>query len=312
MSSFDIDLIYLWVDGNDPEWQKKKQAFTNVVTDNSEMNNKGRFANNNELIYSLRSVEKYAPWIRRIFIVTDNQVPGWLNTAHPKITIIDHKDIIPAEILPLYNSSVIEYFLYKIPGLAEHFLFANDDMFLNASISPDFFFKESKPIVRLKRKRFDKLSYRLKDWLGKQLGQYRDKVHRGALAVEKITGKYYGGMPHHNIDAYRKSDYQKTVEEIFSDQVKNSQTHRLRTYGDMHRSAFSLYALAIGHAHLRYVRRYESMRISIHRYDFINYLNKYKPELFCLNDSQEANPKHREKVVPFLEQIFTHKSAFEK
>lgn len=311
MSSFDIDLVYLWVDGNDPEWQKKKQVYTNVITDNSEMNNKGRYANNNELIYSLRSVEKYAPWIRQIFIVTDSQVPGWLNTAHPKIRIIDHKDIIPAEILPIFNSSVIEYFLYKIPGLAEHFLFANDDMFFNTSLAPDFFFKEGKPIVRLKKK-LGKWSYRVKELLGKQLGQYRDMVHRGALTVETLFGKYYPGVPHHNIDAYRKSDYKKAVEEIFADEVRRSQTNRIRTYGDMHRSAFSYYALAIGHAHLRYVRRYEAIRISIHRYDFANYLDKYKPELFCLNDSQEANPEHRKKVVPFLEQIFPDKSAFEK
>jgi hypothetical protein len=308
----EIDLIYLWVDGSDPQWAKKKALFSGVPLENTEMDSAGRYTNNEELKYALRSVEKHASWIRQIFIVTDNQVPQWLNMAHPKIKIIDHKDIIPAEILPLFNSTVIEYFLYKVPGLSEHFLFANDDMFINAPLSRDFFFKDGKPIVRLKRKRFGKLSYLIKKWQGKQLQQYRDKVHRGALLVEKLVGKYYSGVPHHNIDAYRKSDYQKAVEKVFSDQVKKSQTSRIRTYGDVHRSAISYYALAAGQAHLRYIRRYESMRIFIHRVDFINYLNRFKPALFCLNDGHMASPEHRKKIVPFLQQIFTKKSSFEK
>ncbi len=313
MDNKEIDLVYLWVDGSDPQWLRKKQLFTGAPNDNSEMNSVARYADNDELKYSLRSVEKYVPWIRKIFIVTDSQVPPWLNTEHPKIKIIDHKDIIPAEVLPVFNSSVIEYYLYKIPGLMEHFLFSNDDMFFNASLSPDFFFLGDYPIVRLKRKPLGKWHYRIKDWLGKHQGQYRNMVHHGALTVEKIFGRYYPGVPHHNIDGYRKWDYQKAVEEIFSDQVRKSQTSRVRTYGDVHRSAFSYYALAIGHAHLRYVGRRESMRILIYRYDdFMKYLKKYRPKLFCLNDDEHGTAEHREKIVPFLEKMFPDKSAFEK
>src|SRR5690606_33831817 len=159
---FEIDLVYLWVDGNDPKWLSKKQAYTTMVSDGSEANNKGRYANNNELKYSLRSAALHAPWIRRIFIVTDDQTPDWLNTAHPKIQRVDHKEILPSTSIPCFNSSVIEYFLYKIPDLSEHFLFANDDMFFNANLTPDFFFGEDGfPIVRLKRKRLMKWRRRI-------------------------------------------------------------------------------------------------------------------------------------------------------
>ena len=72
MNSTDIDLVYLWVDGSDPRWLEKKIRFTGAVSDNSEVNNKGRYMNNDELRYSLRSVERYLPWIRKIFIVTDD------------------------------------------------------------------------------------------------------------------------------------------------------------------------------------------------------------------------------------------------
>ena len=90
--------------------------------------------------YSLRSVEMYAPWIRKIFIVTDNQVPKWLDTSNPKIRIVDHKEILPEVSLPCFNSRLIEHFLYKIPGLSEHFLYANDDMFINRPVTPATFF----------------------------------------------------------------------------------------------------------------------------------------------------------------------------
>src|SRR5690606_17115921 len=159
---FDIDLVYLWVDGSDPKWQAKKRAVTGVLSDHSETNNKGRYVSNDELRYALRSAEKHTPWIRRIFIVTDDQRPAWLNTDHPRIQVIDHKEIMPGEALPCFNSEVIEYFLYRIPGLSEHFLFANDDMFFNADLQPDFFFeKDGYPIFRLKRKFFGRWHPRL-------------------------------------------------------------------------------------------------------------------------------------------------------
>ena len=312
-NSLEIDLVYLWVDGSDPAWQEKKYKATGVLSDNSETDNKGRYISNDELKYSLRSVEKHAPWIRKIFIITDNQKPEWLDTTHPKIQIIDHKDILPAEALPCFNSSVIEYFLYKIPDLSEHFLFANDDVFFNSDLPPNFFFtKDGLPIVRLKKIPFGKLIDSFKILIGKKIGQYRKLIVEGALLVEKKFGKYYSGVPHHNIDSYKKSDYRRAVEEIFAMQVKKSQLHRVRTYGDIHRSAFSYFALANKLAHLKYVGRKESSRILVHRHNFMKYIDHYNPQLFCLNDSQRVTDKDREKIKPFLEKLFPDKSAFEK
>jgi hypothetical protein len=312
MEKIDIDLIYMWVDGHDPKWREKKRTYTGTISDQTETNNIGRYVSNDELRYSLRSAEIYVPWIRKIFIVTDDQKPEWLNTSHPKVQLIDHKDIMPTEILPCFNSTVIEYFLYRIPGLAEHFLLANDDMFFNAPLTPDFFFaKDGKPIVRLKRKILGKLHFRLKPLVGKKLGQYISKVFEGALLVEKKWGKYYPGVPHHNVDAYRKSDYQKAVEEVFAEQTKMSQSHRIRTYGDIHRSAFAYYFLAIADAHLKYVGRRESIRILTYKHDIPKHLNCYKPKLFCLNDDQHVKDDHRKKIKPFLETRYPVKSGFE-
>ncbi|MFZ2905560.1 MAG: Stealth CR1 domain-containing protein [Cyclobacteriaceae bacterium] len=309
----EVDLVYLWVDGNDPKWQEKKRAFTGMVSDTSEQNNIGRYVSYDELKYSLRSAERYAPWIRKIFIVTDDQKPHWLDTTNSKVQLVDHREIMPAKILPCFNSSVIEYFLHKIPGLSEHFLFSNDDMFFNADLTPDFFFaQDGFPIVRLKRKPLGKWHYRLKQLVGKKLGQYNRMVVDSSLRVEKMFGKYYPGVPHHTTDAYLKSDYRIAVEEIFVEEVKKSQPHRIRTYGDLHRSAFAYYILAIGHGHLKYVGRNESIRLLTHKRNLLTYINRYQPKLFCLNDSQRVTDEHRQKVKPFLESLFPVKSAFEK
>ncbi|SCD21345.1 hypothetical protein PSM36_2544 [Proteiniphilum saccharofermentans] len=313
MQPFDIDLVYLWVDGDDPKWLKKKEQFTGKLADRSEENNKGRYVNNDELKYSLRSVEKYVPWIRRIYIVTDNQCPEWLQGDHPKIRIVDHTEILPEEALPCFNSSVIEYFLYKIPDLAEHFLFANDDMFFNKALSPDYFFnKEGFPIVRLKKKFFGKWHYRLKKLIRKRLGQYISMVVEGASLVEQNFGKYYSGIPHHNVDAYVKFDYRYAVEHVFESQVKKSLSSHTRMYGDMHRSAFLYYSLAVGKGDMKYVGRKESNRILVHKHKYADRINKYQPDLFCLNDSQRTKDIDRERIKPFLEALFPEKSSFEK
>lgn len=308
-----IDLVYLWVDGNDPLWLAKKGAVTGKAFDNSESNCKGRFISNDELKYSLRSVEKHAPWVNNIYIVTDEQTPSWLNINHPKVTIIDHKDILPDAARPCFNASVIELFLYKIPGLSEHFLFSNDDMFFNKNLSPEYFFTpDGYPVIRLKRKIFGKLHNIFKERIGKGPGQYRRMLIDAANMIESKYGKYYSGIPHHNIDSYNKTDYKMAVEDIFREQVAKTIPNHTRTVGDLNRAAFLLYSLAINHGKQQYVTKKQSARILPYKHNMKRYLRKHDPDLFCLNDNQRVTDTHRAMIAPFLESIFPVKSSFEK
>jgi len=309
---YDIDLVYLWVDGSDEKWLARKNAFLEIESLETQNNCKGRYTDNNELKYSLRSVEKFAPWIRKIFIITDNQIPDWLSTANPQLTIIDHTEILPKEALPCYNASVLEYFIYKIPNLAEHFLFSNDDTMFNAPLTPGFFFTDDGfPIVRLRRKNL-KLRAFLKALIGKKLSAWRKIVLNSTIEIEKRFGIYYPGIPHHNIDSYLKSDYQHAVEKIFSEEIKKSLPHHIRSGEDMHRSGFSLYVLAIKHGHLRYVDKKESCVIRLERKNYSRYLDSYQPKLICMNDSERVSDNDRERAKIFLENLFPKKSAFEK
>lgn len=310
---FDVDLVYLWVDGSDEEWLTQKKRFLGEdIALNTEATSKARNADNNELLYSLRSVEQNAPWIRKIFIVTDGQKPKWLNLYNDRVKIVDIRDLLPLEALPCYNSVIIEHFLYKIPDLSEHFLYSNDDMFINTKVSPDFFFtNEGLPIVRLQRSNSNKWFNRCRSVLKIHTNIYRKTIEKSALLIDEKFGKYYSGIPHHNIDSYLKSDYKSVSADIFRQEIGATVKHHLRSDNDIQRIIYLYYALATGRGKLRYVTRKESCRIRIHKPDFMYFIKKYNPHLFCLNDSHHANDADRCRVEPFLKSLFPDKSAFE-
>lgn len=309
----DIDLVYLWVNGNDPQWLAKRNACIGKTEEKSAVNCDGRYADNDELKYSLRSIDKYAPWLRRIFIVTDNQVPVWLDTSNASVRIVDHKEIMPDVCLPCFNSAVIEHFLYKIPGLAEHFIYANDDMFINKPVTPETFFgKDGLPIVRFNRRPFRKWTLLFKEKVqGKRLSNYVQTIRNSAELVEKKYGKYYGGKTHHNIDAYLRSDYEHAAK-VFEDEIRTTLPNHVRSENDIQRNIYSYVALAEKRAHLHYVTQRTSFRLHIQNESHYGKLERYNPILFCMNDSQYAKDCDRKRAAAFLDKRFPEKSQYEK
>ncbi len=137
----DIDFVITWVDGSDPAWIAEREKYRKDSGDQRAE----RFRDWGLLRYWFRSVEKYAPWVRKIHFVTWGHVPEWLDTSHPKLHIVKHEDFIPPEYLPTFNSHTIELNLHRIEGLAEHFVYFNDDVFLTKETPPEFFFKDGLP-----------------------------------------------------------------------------------------------------------------------------------------------------------------------
>ena len=256
---------------------------------------------------------QYAPWIHKIYIVTDNQVPSWLDTSNPKVRIVDHKEIMPEICLPCFNSAVIEHFLYNIPGLSEHFLYANDDMFVNRPVKPDdFFAQDGLTIVRFNRRPLRKFTLWFKEKVqGRALSNYVQTIRRSAEMVEKKYGIYYGGKTHHNIDAYLKSDYQHAAQ-VFDSEIKATFANHVRSASDVQRNIYSYVALAEKRAHLHYVTQRTSFRFHIHRENHYKKLKRYNPMLFCMNDSEFATDEDRKRMADFLSLRFPDKSQFEK
>ena len=141
-SSQKIDFVLIWVDGNDMEWRKEKAKYDGSVNyGNTDI----RFRDWENLQYWFRGVEKFAPWVNKIHFVTWGHLPKWLNKDNPKLNIVNHKDYIPEKYLPTFNSHTIELNLHRINGIAEQFVYFNDDMFITNHINPSDFFKNGKP-----------------------------------------------------------------------------------------------------------------------------------------------------------------------
>jgi hypothetical protein len=137
-----VDIVYAWVDGADPIWQASKAAHApDVALHHATAIHHSRYVAREELRYSLRSVAMFGSWVRRIHIVTDGQVPPWLDAAHPKINVVDHREIFTdPSVLPVFNSHAIESQLHHIPGLADQYLYFNDDLFFGRPVEPELFF----------------------------------------------------------------------------------------------------------------------------------------------------------------------------
>ncbi|MGW4912487.1 stealth family protein [Streptomyces sp. NPDC004270] len=139
---FPVDAVYTWVDGDDPAMAAKRRAHQelsdNVIAPRE--TGASRYTSHDELRYALRSLEMYAGFVRRVYLVTDSQIPDWLDPDAEGLTVIDHRDILPADALPVFNSHAIESGLHHIPGLSEHYLYFNDDVFINRPVGPGHFF----------------------------------------------------------------------------------------------------------------------------------------------------------------------------
>lgn len=148
---YNIDFVILWVDGNDPEWQRKKQLYINsgdMSVSSEDANANCRYHGDEELLrFWFRGVEENASWVHKIYFISAGQVPTWLERKHHKLEIVNHEDFIPKEYLPTFNSHTIQLNLHRISSLSEHFVLFDDDMFLIRKHSPEDYFKEGYPVL---------------------------------------------------------------------------------------------------------------------------------------------------------------------
>ncbi|MBD5398520.1 hypothetical protein HDR60_03365 [bacterium] len=316
-----IDLVYLWCDGHDKNFKEKKNYWLKQYGKlNIQSSTNARWRDNDELLYSLRSVEKFIPWINHIYIVTDNQVPHWLDTKHPKITIVDVKDIIPAKYLPTFNSNVIEAHLPYIKDLSEYFLYSNDDCFVNDYLEPSYFFtSDGKPIVNVKNSKFKK----------KNTSIYIKNLYDINCKINEKFNTNYSIEDSHNILPYRKSFLLDNLNDDFCREwFEITFNNKFREVSDLQRFIHVLLdnvkrrnKLRIYHKYKRdipFIRQIFNWICHIYHYEFMycskhtEKILKYNPKLFCINDSENLSDKARERNRQFLKQYFNVKSGFEK
>lgn len=191
-SNFPIDVVITWVDGNDPVLNAKRAAYIKpeeaVEKDIAAPN---RYANRGEIYWCIRSVNKFMPWVRRIFLVTDGQDPK--AESRIPIEIVDHKVIFRGyeEYLPTFCTSSIEAMLWRIPGLSEHYIYLNDDFMLCRPVTPEMFFPQPGHILLHARKSslfWTKAWYSLKYFFGScRVNHIQRMMNAASIAGSKST-----------------------------------------------------------------------------------------------------------------------------
>ena len=139
----DIDIVILWVDGSDPAWLEEKRKYSPPAAKDS--NSVNRYRDWGLLPYIFRAIDEFMPWVRKMHFVTWGHVPAFLNLGAPKLHVVKHTEFIPAQYLPTFSSHAIEMNIHRIPGLADQFIYFNDDTFLLRPMAEADFFRNGLP-----------------------------------------------------------------------------------------------------------------------------------------------------------------------
>lgn len=328
-----IDIVYLWVDDTDKNWRAEKEKWYKKITGHVPMARDSvateRFRDNGELMYSLRSVAECAPWVNHIYIVTGfGQIPKWLNTNHPKITVIQDADIMPHDALPTFNSVAIEMCLTNIPNLSEYFLLMNDDMFFNKKLSHLYFYTKT----GCAKYRYSS-SHKFTPQELKHKSAYDQTIFAAQNAISKLFNKnLFKYAPSHGIDPYIKSSIQQCLNEpTLCDKFQQQIRNKFRTCDEFQRIIFNLYDLATGravfkHARARKYTKHKLLNIIYNTMHFLEIRNSnvvcpnvigaekaltHAPT-FCINDGPENDIKILRANRDFLQKRFPNKCEFEK
>ncbi|MGW2210571.1 stealth family protein [Streptomyces sp. NPDC001781] len=314
---FPIDVVYTWVDDADPVWRRNRERARGHLTSggttalHEQAANDSRYTSRDELLYSLRSIHQYAPWVRDIYLVTAGQRPSWLRTDVPGLRVVDHREIFTdPSALPTFNSHAIESQLHHIPGLSEHFLYLNDDVFFGRPVEPGHFFHpngltkffQSKALIPSGRAGAGDLPV---DAAGKN--------SRGLIAQQ--FGTVISQKMKHTPHALRRSVLAE-IEQVYDKAHQVTQHSRFRSPRDVpiasslhHYYAYSSARATVGD--IRYVYVDLADRLAQRRLDTL--LARRNFDTFCMNDTvTAADPEEQAHMVAtFLDAYFPVPSPYE-
>lgn len=324
----DIDFVVTWVDGNDKAWLERKNKYD--IGRESDINTDIRYRDYGLFKYWFRAIEKNAPWVNKVYLVTEGHLPEWLNKDCEKLVIIKHSDYIPDKYLPTFSSNPIELNLHRIKSLSEQFVLFSDDVFLMKETRPSHFFKNGLPKdlgilspvipdkkfsntifndVRLINRHFNK-SKVLRSNLGKFFNvKYGLSLYRTfcMLPWRKFTGFYNI----HVTSALLKSTFEKVWVEEY-DELDQTSSNKFRTIGDVNHWAMKYWQIASGY--------FSPMSPNWGKSYTLNEFSKLKSNIqnekntvICINDDYNVKDyeEKMEKLADTFEEKFPQKSEFE-
>lgn len=327
-----IDFVIIWVDGNDPEWQKERNKYkAGSYTDNRVQ----RFRDWDNLMYWFRGVEKFAPWVNKIHFVTWGHLPKWLNTTHPKLNIVKHSDYIPEKYLPTFSANPIELNLHRIKGLAENFVFFNDDTFIISPTKKEVFFKNDLPcdsaILNVHCYSMETVSlypqvdiglinkyFKMKDVIKSNLFQWFNPKYGKELlrTIALLPCPRFPGMwQHHLPSSFKKSTFEELWKREYAG-LDETCKHKFRYILDYNQWLFREWQIAKGEFYPRSTNIGKSFQLGdFHKVDDVcKYIRKQKLKMICINDGEMTDSEfenNKKMIKDAFDKILPDKSDFE-
>jgi len=309
----EVDIVFSWVDGSSNEFQRERAKRMNAYVVGDGDDHAARYRQVDELRYALRSVHMFAPWIRTIWIATDSPAPWWLRDD-PRVRIVRSEEFFAdPSVLPTHNSHAVEAQLHRIPGIAEHFLYSNDDMFFGRPVRPELFFTAA-GITQ-----FVEADIRI----GVGGADPSRSGHDNAARVNReVLRRRFGRVItrdlQHCATPHRRS-VMFELEREFPEEFARTAAARFRSATDVSvtNSLYHYYALMTGRALPTTAPRTEyiqtTLQESLHRMERL--LARRDADMFCLNDGSvpELPEELRERAVrDMLEAYFPVAAPWER
>lgn len=327
-----IDFVILWVDGNDKNWLEEKKKYNSSIDVDAAIN---RYRDWDNLKYWFRGVEKFAPWVHKIYFVTWGHLPTFLNTSNPKIKIINHKDIINEDDLPTFNSNAIEANIYKIPNLSNQFVLFNDDMFIIKETKSTDFFKNGLPRdeyaenpiainsedtvfphTLLNNMAIINKHYKKKNIYKKNFLKYLNFKYGKALikTISQLPYKDFTGIYNPHIPQSFLKEYYYMLNKIEPNILSETSKNKFRSKNDYTQYLIRYMQLLDGSFIPRKHKFGCYYIITKDNKKIINHIIKQKSNVICLNDTQiDINfEKTKKEINSAFEKILPEKSSFEK
>ena len=303
-----VDLVYTWVDGDDPAWQARRRTVEEELgrfSSTRDATQSSRFNSQQELLFAVRSAFRYFVDIGSVYIVTDQQYPSFLGDLLGKVTIVDHRDIFPSsEFLPSFNSHAIEANLHRIPQLREYYLYLNDDVMFSSAMSSADFFDEYGRIIQF----FSNAASLPFDVKGEDLAVNMAGINNRNILIEKLGIYAYRKFRHVALPT-RKS-IMETMEYEFPAAWSSTLPNRFRSPKDFSIAGalFQQYSAAIGKAIPGSIR-YEYLNTADPKSseDWGKLLSDdwSRPQMFCINDTVDTDESHitKQKILNIVERV---------
>lgn len=327
-----IDFVITWVDMSDPKWQGEFSKYSTYDRNTKNGISKARFRDYGFLKYWFRGVEKFAPWVRCIHLVTNCRLPEWIDETNLKLNIVRHEDIIPQEYLPTFNSVVIERYIHRIPDLSEHFVYFNDDFYIINNVPQERFFQNGLPcdIAVLSynpswsqwyRRIKNNIQLINRNFNKKEVFQaHHDKWFHpdyGLKARWNYLLKYYGKFitlrTPHNAQPYLKSTYE-AVWKACGKELRETSSNRFRAITDLTPELFRTWQICSGNFYpLNTYKDTKMFPLMVRPKQAVKAIRSQKYNLICLNDNIHIHSYEQVmgRIKTAFESILPEKSKFE-